>query len=185
MANFDEAYKPMQTDEGGYVNDLQDPGGETIQGIARNMNSKWEGWPIIDRLKTRSDWPKTDSSISIYLASNPDLQEMIKHFYQDQYWDVIQGDCINDQKVADTIFNFGINAGIKTSISIAQMVVGCAADGVIGGETIAKLNSEDPGRFLADFTLAKIARYISIVKKKPISIKYFYGWVKRAMEYKS
>ena len=65
--------------------------------------------------------------------------------------------------------------------SLAQLVVEADPDGVIGPTTLDKLNAFDPDHFLAAFTVAKIARYISIVKKRPESRKYFYGWVCRTI----
>jgi hypothetical protein len=57
------------------------------------------------------------------------------------------------------------------------------ADGIIGEQTLRKLNSLDFGYFLPAFTVAKIAHYISIIKKRPANKKYLYGWVIRALEY--
>ena len=34
--------------EGFYSNDIDDSGGETLYGIARNKNPKWLGWKIVD-----------------------------------------------------------------------------------------------------------------------------------------
>ncbi|MEI6091953.1 MAG: putative peptidoglycan-binding domain-containing protein, partial [bacterium] len=90
-------------------------------------------------------------------------------------------DDIENQLVADSIFDFGVNAGVRTSASLAQLVVEADPDGVIGPATITKLNAFDPDHFLAAFTVAKIARYISIVKKRPESRKYFYGWICRTI----
>jgi lysozyme family protein len=109
------------------------------------------------------------------------LQEKIEHFYRANYWDRLQADKITDDSIATSIFDFAVNAGVGTSASLAQVVIGAEPDGVIGDESIAKINAFDPDHFLAAFTVTKIARYISIVKKRPTSQKYFYGWVRRAL----
>ncbi len=174
MADFKKAYEKMLIHEGGYVNDPDDPGGETYKGIARKIHSKWDGWMIVDTLKVQSGFPAS-------LEKDADLQQMIEDFYQTLYWDSIRGDKIGSQLIAESIFDFGVNAGNRTSATLAQMVVDVTADGVIGPKTLAALNNYDEEKFLAEFTIAKIARYINIVKKRPTSKKYFYGWVRRAL----
>ncbi|MCC6582958.1 MAG: N-acetylmuramidase, partial [Chitinophagales bacterium] len=52
----------------------------------------------------------------------------------------------------------------------------------IGNKTLDLLNKIKPEYFIPAYTVAKIARYINIVKKRPNSRKYFYGWVCRALE---
>jgi lysozyme family protein len=174
MSNFQVAYQRVLKNEGGYSFDPADPGGETYKGIARNINSKWDGWVLIDLQKKKAGFPAS-------LDANVDLQEKIEHFYRANYWDRLQADKITDDSIATSIFDFAVNAGVGTSASLAQLVIGTNADGVIGDESIAKINTFDPDHFLAAFTVAKIARYISIVKKRPASQKYFYGWVRRAL----
>ena len=174
MANFELSLQKILVHEGGYVNDPDDPGGETYKGVARHINSKWEGWIQID-------WHKTQSGFPANLEKDTKLQDAVGHFYQLNYWDTLCADQIENQLVADSIFDFAVNAGVRTSASLAQMVVETKPDGVFGPATLEKLNAFDPDHFLAAFTVAKIARYINIVKKRPESRKYFYGWVYRTI----
>ena len=174
MAEFKTAFQLTIGHEGGYVNDKDDPGGETYKGVARKIHSKWDGWQMIDMMKREPGFPAN-------LDKDPELQEAIADFYRVNYWDRIKADAITDQKVAESIFDFAVNAGVSTSALLAQMVVETKPDGVIGPESIAKINLFDTDHFLAAFTVAKIARYVSIVKKRPTSRKYFYGWVCRTL----
>ncbi len=174
MADFTKAFQLMMANEGGYVNDPDDPGGETYKGVARKIHSKWDGWTKIDMMKRQSGFPGN-------LDKDEDLQQDVLHFYRINFWDKIKGDDILNQDVADTIFDFGVNAGVSTSASLAQLVIKAEPDGVIGPKSIATLNAFNVEHFLAAFTVAKIARYVSIVKKRPTSRKYFYGWVLRAL----
>ena len=175
MADFALAFSATMKAEGGYVNDPQDPGGETYKGIARKMNSKWDGWILIDMMKKEKNFPAN-------LDGHAELQEKIRIFYEVNYWDRIRGDEIANQHIAESIFDFAVNAGTITSAKLAQITVGAEPDGVIGPATLQKINADDPRAFLALFTLNKIARYISICDKRQESRKFFFGWVKRALE---
>lgn len=176
MADFEKAFQQTMKAEGGYVNDPDDPGGETYKGIARRMNPKWEGWVTLDRLKRLgSNFPRN-------LDSDMVLQKQVSVFYKRGYWDRVRGDELVNQEMAESIFDFGVNAGPVTSIRLAQMVVGVEADGLLGDETLKKINNELPRTFLAVFALNKIGRYIKICEDRPTSRKYFYGWIKRTLE---
>jgi lysozyme family protein len=161
MADFATAFDLTMKAEGGYVNDPQDPGGETYKGIARKMNSKWDGWTLIDMAKKENNFPAN-------LDGN--------------FWDKIRCDEIKDQGIAASIFDFAVNAGTIASAKLAQFTVGAEPDGVIGNVTLEKINAFDPRTFLALFALNKIARYLHICEKRKDSKKFFYGWVKRTLE---
>ena len=175
MADFISAFYATMQAEGGYVNDPQDPGGETYLGISRKFNSKWEGWTDIDLAKHQPDFPAS-------LEQNSPLQQKIKDFYERNYWDAIRGDDISNQSIAESIFDFAVNAGPVTSAKLAQITVNETPDGVIGPATLARINADDPRAFLALFALHKIARYVSICEQQQDSKKFFYGWVKRTLQ---
>lgn len=175
MADFSSAFSATMQAEGGYVNDPKDPGGETYKGVARKLNSKWEGWILIDLAKREHNFPTN-------LDGNAPLQAKIKTFYEVNYWDKVRGDDISDQHVAESIFDFAVNAGTATSAKLAQLTVNAEPDGVIGPATLQKINAEDPRTFLALFALHKIRRYTQICERRPDSKKFFYGWVKRTLE---
>jgi lysozyme family protein len=174
MADFETAFSKVLRKEGGYVNNPKDPGGETYKGVARNIHSKWDGWPIIDALKRQSGFPGN-------LEGSTELQTKISTLYRSNYWDRLQADNITNQQVAFCLFDFGVNAGPATSTLLAQRVVEENPDGIMGTNTVAKINAADPEFFLAAFTVAKIARYITIVNKRPASKDFFFGWVSRAI----
>lgn len=182
MADFEKAFLLILAHEGGYVDDPDDPGGETYKGIARKMNPDWLGWHILDLLKKQPGFP--DSLLSTHEAEiNKQLQYEVKSFYCSNFWMKISGDKIADQKVAESIFDFAVNAGIPVSISLSQLVAGVTADGIIGPKTIDAINRFDAGQFLSAFALAKIGRYVNICNKRPVSKKYFFGWVVRSLNH--
>lgn len=175
MADFASAYTATCQAEGGYVNDTDDPGGETYKGIARKLNSKWDGWITIDHAKQESTFPANLDRIA-------ELQDKIKTFYKVNYWDTLRCDEMSAQRIAESIFDFAVNAGTYTSAKLAQLTIGEKPDGIIGPETLKKINAVDPATFLALFALHKITRYIRICEQRPDSKKYFFGWVKRTLE---
>lgn len=176
MANFEKALLITLKSEGVYDNDPQDTGGETYKGIARNKNPQWSGWVDVDVAKRTDNFPAN-------LESNVQLQESVKSFYKTNYWDKVQGDKIDNQCVAESIFDFAVNAGHVVSSKLAQSVVSVPQDGIIGQITVVKINAIDAEIFLKIFALNKIARYIDICDKRAESKKYFFGWVKRALRH--
>lgn len=108
-------------------------------------------------------------------------EERAKEIYRADYWNRIRGDEIDDQSVAENIFDFAVNAGVRTAVRLAQVVLGVEADGVSGPKTVRALNSCNPDHFFASYTLAKIARYASICNKDKAQSKFLLGWVNRAL----
>jgi len=164
MADFAPAYEAMIRNEGGYVlHDVPgDRGGQTYAGIARNMNPRWPGWALIDR---GQDVPA----------------QLVREFYKFQYWDSIQGDRITSQVIAQTIFDFHVNAG-AVARKLAQLVVGVTPDGAVGDKTLAALNAYDEDRFVMAYALAKIARYRDIVSRDRSQLKFLLGWINRLLQ---
>lgn len=176
MAEFNIAFKRTLTQEGGYSNDPDDLGGETYKGISRASHSAWKGWVIIDKCKDKSGFPtKLDRDI--------ELQKQVELFYLYEFWLPLKADLISNQTIADSVFDFAVNAGIKTSVRLVQTVVGTKADGIIGEQTLGKINSIDFCYVQSAFTVAKISHYIAIIKKRPTNKKYLYGWIIRALEF--
>lgn len=155
MANFDKAIEQVLVNEGGYVNDPDDKGGETKFGISKRA------YPDVDIKNLTTDEAKA--------------------IYKKEYWDKIKGDDITDDGVAYEIFDTAVNMGVRTSSKLAQMVVNAYPDGFIGTKTLKHLNSVDVESFITKFKLAKIARYAYLVKKNPANRKFLFGWVNRVL----
>jgi lysozyme family protein len=155
MADFEIAIPKVIKHEGGYVNDPKDSGGETKYGISKRA------YPNLD-------------------IKNLTLQNA-KAIYKKDYWDRIKGDLIKSQEIAESIFDFAVNAGVKTASKMAQLVLDVKPDGIIGPKTLKALNNFNKDLFIASFTLAKIARYVYLCERNPKNRKFFYGWVRRAL----
>lgn len=168
MAEFLPVFESMIRNEGGYqLHTVSgDRGGMTYAGIARNMNPQWEGWAFIDR----GDTPPS---------------EMVRAFYRAGWWVPLRGDDIASQAVARTLFDFAVNSSAYgkpvTAVKLAQLVLGVTPDGVFGPVSLAALNMHDPDLFMAQFALAKLARYRDIVTRDRSQGKFLLGWINRLL----
>ncbi len=176
MAKFSISLQKNLAHEGVYSNDPDDLGKETYKGISRIFHPKWNGWVIIDGLNKSSDFPHI-------FDNNVELQKQVELFYLHEFWLPLQADQIQNQTTADSIFDFAVNSGIKKSVQLTQFIVGVKADGIIGVQSLKKLNSMDFGYFQPAFTVAKIFHYVDLIQKRPVNKKYLLGWITRALEY--
>ena len=136
MANFKTAYKKTGGYEGFYANVSGDRGGETYCGIARVFWPNWKGWKIVDQFKKDNGGsikPRTE-------IKNPELTELVESFYKTNFWNVVGGDNIEDQKVANTLYDFGVNSGQSRSIKNIQKVLGLPETGKISKGLIEMIN---------------------------------------------
>lgn len=117
------------------------------------------------------------------LDNNVELQKQVELFYLHEFWLPLQADQIQNQTTADSIFDFAVNSGIKKSVQLTQFIVGVKADGIIGVQSLKKLNSMDFGYFQPAFTVAKIFHYVDLIQKRPENKKYLLGWITRSLEY--
>ena len=165
MSNFAPAFERMMINEGGYqlTNDPRDRGGMTYAGISRRAHPDWPGWQLIDRGATPS-------------------AQMVRDWYANEFWFSNRLDEVQHQLIAQSIFDFGVNAGLGTAAKLAQIVVGVTPDGRIGPVTLRALNAADPTVFSLAYTLAKIGRYRDIVQRDRTQMVFLLGWLNRALK---
>lgn len=102
--------------EGGYVNDPNDPGGETKWGISKRS------YPTLNiAALTRED---------------------VRIIYRRDFWDRIQADTLKDG-VAFQTFDFAVNSGIETAVRYLQRTVNTADDGHWGPKSRAAAAAMD------------------------------------------
>lgn len=158
MADFERAIAKTLVREGGsrYTETPGDAGGATKYGISKRA------YPQLDIRNI--------------------TEQQAKDIYRADYWQAVQGDAIQSQDVAENIFDTAVNMGTGRAVRLAQMVLGLQpVDGNLGHDTLAALNATDPARFVADYTLAKIARYVGICNKDRSQRQFLLGWLNRAM----
>lgn len=161
MASFKRACLRTIGNEGGYVNDPDDRGGETKYGISKRS------------------YPEIDIAALTY--------ETAQTIYKRDYWDVLVLDSLGGQYLAEQVFDFGINAGVKTAARCLQDAYnllsrrnGLKVDGLIGAVTVGAINNFDhPAELLGTYKGLRFAHCLRIVRYNIAQEKYFLGWVRR------
>lgn len=161
MASFDTAVKTVLSHEGGYVNDINDPGGETNFGISKRQ------YPNLD-------------------IKNLTQAEAINIYKQD-YWDPLW-ERIDSQQIATQLFDLAVNAGTTTAIMIFQkairsLVVGpFVVDGKLGPKTLETANGLDAKQLLIEFKAHTAVHYALTVLAHPNQAGFLLNWMRREIE---
>jgi len=187
MANFDEAYNITLGHEGGYSNDPVDVGGETYKGVARRYHKTWEGWQFIDMKKNDPNFPDC-------LRGNELLDTAVRKFYKAYYWDVNLLDYVRSQKIANEMFDTGVNMGTSRAGKFLQLALNLlnkngklwkdiVVDGKVGKNTLKALKSclayRGEGYVYKIMNILQGNHYLEYMQKSPTQEKFAYGWLKR------
>jgi lysozyme family protein len=171
MADFEKAIAKVLSHEGGYVWAEHDSGGETNFGITDKLDG------LIDRMSDVDG--DGDGDVLIFNLS----KEQAKQIYKREFWNKMQGDLINDQQVANIVFDAFVNSG-KVALKQLQQVIGVDADGSIGPKTLNTLNYASPMLVFNSFKDARIRFYKALVDRKPTQNKFLKGWLNRINSFK-
>lgn len=191
MAEFAIAFDETMLHEGGYVNDPDDPGGETYRGVARKFHPDWLGWKTIDELKQLNP-----TDLNRRLDDREDLQQQVAAFYREHFWQPIGGKELSDQALANELFDTGVNQGVGTAIRFWQEALNLLnrngrdypeleVDGVAGEKTLATTNrflEQNRGqadRLLKVLNLLQGGRYLDLARRNPVMRKFLHGWLNR------
>lgn len=160
MGNFDTAIKLVLEHEGGYVNDPDDPGGETNYGISKRS------YPDVDMVNL--------------------TQAQAIEIYRRDFWDK-QWALIVSQDLSTALLDASVNMGRSAAVKLLQKSVNKAycrellvVDGVFGNKTLAAVNeaSED---VLREFRAHRSLFYIDLAWNQPTMKKFLPGWIRRAV----
>jgi len=178
MADFEISVGQLLELEGGYVNDPQDPGGETFRGLSRKNWPTWIGWSKLDQHKLLPGFPDT-------LRDDTRLSAMVKAFYSEQFWDPLWGQ-INSQELSNKLLDMSVNMGKATAVALVQVSLGflsnspIVTDGIFGPRTLDFLNGMNEQKLLHELRVRAVKRYHDIVVANPVSEKFLLGWFRRA-----
>lgn len=152
--------------EGGYVNDPDDPGGETNFGISKRS------YPDVD------------------IAGL--TQEDAENIYLRDFWKHIG--CMHmPPAVGTVVFDTAVNTGRGVAVRCLQrtlnsMGAGIAADGLIGPKTLqaTKIYATSELQYIvaASILLERVGYYSDLCERKPGMRKYLRGWIIRVAELK-
>ena len=165
MSDYRKAVDKVIKNEGGYVNNPLDNGGETYKGISRKFFGKSEIWAIIDE----------------YDHFDDRLDGLVIKFYKEQFWDRLRLSEVHDEFVAGMLLDFGVNIGKKVVTKKIQRIVKVNQDGIIGPITLKAVNSMDRDAFVFQFILEVTELYVQIVNRNRSQKVFLLGWCNRAM----
>ena len=157
----------------------QNPGetGLTYKGIYETAHPNWAGWTAVKSVLMKCGGDKKKAGIE--LEKDVIVQKQVEDLYKEVFWDKMQLDRINAQKIADEMMIFGVNAGTSKAVKLAQTVVDVVVDGVIGSGTIAALNEFDETVFDEMYDLLEV-EYYDRLGEQPRFKQFVKGWRNRA-----
>lgn len=132
---FEDAFKAVIEEEGGYTIDPLDPGGETKYGISKRA------------------YP----NLVISALTLDDAKEI---YYRD-YWSPIYGSTL-PRAAAIVMFDSAVNQGVRAAVKFAQRTVAVTADGIMGLETRKAIEGQDAEAFAREFTAQRILHYAGL-----------------------
>jgi len=103
--------------------------------------------------------------------------------YQKYFWDAYHIGSINDQALANKVFDLTVNMG-PPALKLLQTAVNnvggqCAVDGVLGPQSIGQINARDPVQLLAQFKQCAAQRYQGIASDNVSLAGDLSGWLTR------
>lgn len=154
--NFNQCLAVVLAEEGGYSNDPADPGGPTNFGITLTDLREWRG--------------KDVTAEDVKNMTRSEAQEI----YRSKYWNPMQ--CAELPNGIDLeVFDFGVNAGVRTSIRTLQSVIGVAVDGSIGPITLSAAKAADPRMVIQNFSTRRLDYYRALAEWP----RFGAGWTNR------
>ena len=156
LVEFDDIIEVVLHHEGGYVNDPDDPGGETNFGIAKRSH------PDVDIANLTKDGAK--------------------EIYKEHYWDRNKVESLPEE-LRHIFFDMCVNQGRGRAVKILQRAANAKGaelkvDGGLGPKTIAAMDGVELKRVRA----YRVKYYADLVTRKPDLEKFYFGWFKRALE---
>ncbi|HTN52453.1 MAG TPA: glycosyl hydrolase 108 family protein [Anaeromyxobacter sp.] len=169
MAKFEQFLPMLLRFEGGYVDDPDDPGGETNKGVTlavfQECSRELLGIePTAENLRNLTD----AQAGAIYKA---------------RYWDRMHGDDFALQDLANIVCDFYVNAGARATELLQHVMNGMgtavAEDGAIGPGTLQALAGLPQDEVYRRYKQARVAYYTQLAQARPTLAKFLGGWLNR------
>ena len=153
---FKKCLEIVLKSEGGYVNDPRDSGGRTNLGVTQAVWEEWVGHQV----------------------SEKDMRELtpekVAPMYEMKYWRTSYCEKL-PVGLNLLVFSMAVNSGSGRAVKLLQRSVGCVEDGVIGPNTLSKINEKDQLELIDKYSETRKAFYESL-KSFPAFGK---GWLAR------
>ena len=154
---FDTCFINLMKHEGGYVNDPDDPGGETKFGISK------KAYPDVD------------------IKNLTEVEA--KGIYKRDYWDKCRVESVS-ATLRPIYFDMCVNMGKSRAVKILQKATNAKGaklevDGGLGPATIGAIKKHKPE--LERVRSYRVLHYANLVFKKPEQERFWFGWFKRAL----
>lgn len=176
MASFDHSITMIFQAEGGYVDHPTDKGGQTKFGITQGTLTAFNKF-------------YTDDPATLHVRHLDQFRA--REIYKGMYWDPLQLDDIEDQKLAHIIFDQAVNQGGQIAVKRMQRAYNVLTrgkgtltqDGIVGPLTLIALNScQISNRVALEFLFMSQDYYVNIVKVQPDQIAFLSGWINRTQK---
>lgn len=159
MSYFEEAFNNTIGHEGQYINDPDDPGGETHWGISKRS------YPDLD-IKDLS-------------------KETARQIYKRDYWEYKGLSIIKTKEIAIKLFDIYVNINPRSATLILQRALMAAGmrvkwDGILGPATLNATNKADQDKLIAALRSEHAAYYDKLILMHPEKEKWKNGWLRRA-----
>lgn len=117
--NFRPVLNALLVHEGGFVNHPRDPGGATNKGVTQQVYDDY-----------RDDTKQPRQSVRHI------REDEVEAIFRNGYWKKVQGDKL-PAGLDYAMVDFAYNSGHSRANRYLQMIVGAAADGILGPATLA------------------------------------------------
>jgi lysozyme family protein len=162
--NFQQAYAITEQLEGGFSDHPNDRGGLTMWGITESVARAYG-----------------------YTGAMKDMpQPLAKEILKFEYWDRIKLDKIDDDLLAQFIFDASVNHGQGTAVKLVQKAYNVLSagslkvDGIMGSKTLSALNQHpEPFMLKLWFLLVRGDYYRNIVNRDSSQRTFIKGWTNR------
>ena len=158
LTKFDDIIEIVLEHEGGYVNDPDDPGGETNFGIAKRSH------PDVDIANLTKEDAKIIYYQDYWMKNRvPQMPDDLKHIY----------------------FDMCVNQGRGRAVKILQRAANAKGanlkvDGGLGPMTLGAIKDTNPS--LDRVRCYRLKHYYDLVNRKPEQERFLFGWYRRTME---
>lgn len=152
MADLKIAIALTLVHEGGYVNNPADPGGATNMGI------------------TQADMPGQNMKEL--------TQDQAVAYYSEHFWKPLYSQ-IQNQPVANKLFDLGVLFGVGTAVGILQTVLQLTVDHSFGPDTLSHVNQADPISLLQIYKTALVTHALAVAAANPAERIFVAGWIRR------